>query len=135
MEDEIDDRRTLPVGQLGGVAADGRADDREDARTDDNADAQGRERQRTKRLLERVFRAFALYDQSVDGLGGKDLSGQRCSPRQAYADGIRRLYARAQGRDGSSCQSVVSGLQAYDDLQYGLFRQTLHGHSPKAPIH
>jgi hypothetical protein len=38
-EDEIDDGRVCPLGQRGGIAADGDTDDGEDSRADDGADA------------------------------------------------------------------------------------------------
>jgi hypothetical protein len=76
VQDEVDDRRALPVGQLGGVAADGRPDDGEDAGADDSTDAEGCERYGAEGLLERVFGQLGVGDEFVDGLGGKDLAGQ-----------------------------------------------------------
>jgi hypothetical protein len=43
VQNQIDDRRALPVGDLRRIAADGRPDDREDARANDRADAKGGE--------------------------------------------------------------------------------------------
>jgi hypothetical protein len=76
-EEEVDDRRLRPGGLLRGIAADGGADDGEDARSDDDADAQRRERDRSKRLLQRVLRQLRFADQLVDGFRGKDLAGQK----------------------------------------------------------
>ena len=75
-EEEVDDRRLGPGGSLGGVAADGGADDGEDAGADDGADAERGEGDGTEGLLEGVFGALALVDELVDGLGGEDLAGQ-----------------------------------------------------------
>jgi len=78
MEDEIDDRRTLPVGDLGGVAADGGADDGEDSRADDDADTEGGEGDGAEGFFERVLGKLGVGDELVDGLGSEDLSGQGC---------------------------------------------------------
>ena len=51
-DEEVDDGRVDPVGELGGIAADGGADDREDARPDDDADAERGERDRAERLVQ-----------------------------------------------------------------------------------
>ena len=59
------------------VSSDGCTDDGEDARTDDGADTECGERYRSERFLQGVLGMFALGDQLVDGLCGKDLSGQR----------------------------------------------------------
>ena len=76
-DDEVDDRRVLPVGELGRIAADRGADDGEDARADDHADAERGQRDRPERLLQRVLRQLRVGDQLVDGFGGEDLPGQR----------------------------------------------------------
>ena len=76
MEDEVNDRRSLPIGELGGIATYGRSDDRENARADDCADAQGCERDRAKGFSECFFGGFRIGDQLVDGFGGEDLAGQ-----------------------------------------------------------
>jgi len=76
MEDEVDDRRALPVGDLGGIAADGGADDGEDAGTDDGADAEGGEGDGAEGLLEGVLGPLRFSDQLVDRFGAKDLPGQ-----------------------------------------------------------
>ena len=80
MEDEVDDRRALPIGELGRVASDGGADDREDARSDDDADAERGERDWAERLLESVRGPLGLRDELVDGFGSEDLPGQRRAP-------------------------------------------------------
>jgi hypothetical protein len=75
VEDQVDDRRALPVGDLGGIADDG-----EDAGTDDGADAESREGDGAEGLLEGVLGPLRFSDQLVDRLGAKDLAGQgRCS--------------------------------------------------------
>ena len=79
-ENEIDDGRVGPLGQRGGVAADGDADDGEDSRADDGADAEGGERDRTERLAQGAVGPLRFGDQLVDGLGGEDLPGQRRTP-------------------------------------------------------
>jgi hypothetical protein len=56
VEDEVDDGRALPISELGWVATDGGADDREDAGADDNADAERGERDGAESLFERVLR-------------------------------------------------------------------------------
>jgi hypothetical protein len=76
VEEEVDDGRALPIGDLGWVAADGGADDGEDARPDDDADAESGQRNRAEGLLERVFGALGVGDELVDGLRREDLAGQ-----------------------------------------------------------
>jgi hypothetical protein len=51
-EDEIDNGRVRPLGQRGGVAANGDADDGEDARADDGADTEGGDRYRAERFAQ-----------------------------------------------------------------------------------
>ncbi len=58
----------------------GGADDRKDARSDDGADAQRGERPGSERLFESVLGIFRLADQLIDGLAGKELFKQCCSP-------------------------------------------------------
>lgn len=58
----------------------GSADDRKDARSDDGADAQRGERPGSERLFESVLGIFRLADQLIDGLAGKELFKQCCSP-------------------------------------------------------
>jgi hypothetical protein len=79
-EDEIDDGRVCPLGQRGGVAADGDADDGEDSRADDRADTEGGERDRAERFAQRTVGPLGIGDQLVDGLGGEDLPEQRRTP-------------------------------------------------------
>jgi hypothetical protein len=55
VQDEIDDGRALPIGELGGVATDGGADDGEDAGADDDANAERGERDGAESFLERVL--------------------------------------------------------------------------------
>jgi hypothetical protein len=76
MQDEINDGGTLPVGQLFRVAADGSADDGEDAAANYRANAQRSERDRPQRFFQRCFRTLRFVDEFIDGLRGKDLSGQ-----------------------------------------------------------
>ena len=76
VQNEIDDRRALPVRELGGIAADGRSDDREDARADDDADTEGGKRDGAEGLLKSVLRALGVGDELIDGLGSEDLAGQ-----------------------------------------------------------
>jgi hypothetical protein len=75
-EDEIDDGGLGPGDGLGGISADGGADDGEDAGTDDGADAQGGERDRAERFFEGMLGTLRVGDELVDGLGSEDLSGQ-----------------------------------------------------------
>jgi len=79
-EDEVDDGRVCPLGQRGGIAPDGDADDGEDARADDGADAEGGERDRAERLAQGAVGPLRFCDQLVDRLGGEDLPGQRRTP-------------------------------------------------------
>ena len=74
------DGRVGPLGQRGGIAADGDADDGEDSRADDGADAEGGERDRAERLAQGAIGPLRFGDQLVDGLGGEDLPGQRRTP-------------------------------------------------------
>jgi len=84
-EDEVDDGGFGPGDGLGGVAADGCADDGEDARTDDGADAEGGEGDRAEGFFKGVLGTLGVGDELVDGLGGEDLSGQGCvSSRWIY---------------------------------------------------
>ncbi len=76
VEEEVDDGRALPVGDLGRIAADGGADDGEDARADDDADAEGGEGDGAEGFFEGVLGALGVGDELVDGLGGEDLAGQ-----------------------------------------------------------
>ena len=75
-EDEIDDGGLGPGDGLGGIAADGRADDGEDAGTDDGTDAERGQGDGAEGFLERVLWKLGVGDELVDGLGGEDLSGQ-----------------------------------------------------------
>ena len=77
-EDEIDDGGLGPGDGLGGIAADGRADDGEDARPDDGTDAERGQGDGAEGFLERVLWKLGVGDELVDGLGGEDLSGQGC---------------------------------------------------------
>jgi len=83
VQDEVDDRRALPVGDLGRVASNGRADDGEDARADDDPDAECGERDRAERLFEAVLGDLGVGDELVDrfsseklGFRIEDLAGQ-----------------------------------------------------------
>jgi len=80
---EIEDGRTLPVGELGRIAADRRADDGKNSRTDDRADTKRGQRDRAEGLLESVLRTLGLGDELVDGLFGEDLTGQRTLLKKA----------------------------------------------------
>ena len=82
-EDEVDDGRVGPLGQRGGIAADGDADDGEDARADDGADAERGERDRAERFAQGAVWPLRIGDQLVDGLGGEDLPGQRRTPARS----------------------------------------------------
>ena len=92
VQDEVDDRRALPVSQLGRVAADSGANDREDTGADDRADAQSCQRDWPKRLVQRVFRPLRFSDQFVDGFGCEDLPGQcACSSNK---EGVGEVLLR-----------------------------------------
>ncbi len=93
VQDEVDDRRALPIGELGRVAADGRADNGEDARADDNADAESGERDGAEGLFEGVLGQLGVGDELVDGLGSEDLAGQRRVLIDWGFTGMSRLYA------------------------------------------
>jgi hypothetical protein len=54
-EDEVDDGGVRPLGEGGGVAADGGSDDGEDARADDAADTEGGEGDWAEGFLEGVL--------------------------------------------------------------------------------
>jgi hypothetical protein len=90
VEQEVDDGRALPIGDLGRVSADGCADDGEDSRADDDTDTQGGERDGTEGLLERVCGQLGVGDELVDGLCGKDLSRQGSRLRRGFT-GLSRL--------------------------------------------
>ena len=75
--DQVEDRRTFPVRDLGRIATDRRTDHRKDAGTDHRANAESSQRNRPQRLLQRVLRQLRFRDQLVDRLGCKDLPGQR----------------------------------------------------------
>jgi hypothetical protein len=81
VQDQVDDRRLLPVGERGWIAADGCPDDGEDARADDRADAESGERDGAESFFEGVLRCVRVGDQLVDGFGGEDLAGQCARPR------------------------------------------------------
>jgi len=87
VQDEVDDRRALPIRDERRVAADGRADDREDARADNDAHTHRRERDRAEGLFERVLGQLGVRDELVDGFGGEDLAGQGV-PRQRGFTGL-----------------------------------------------
>jgi hypothetical protein len=96
MQDQVDDRRLLPVRQRRRIAADRRSDDRKNARADDRANAQRRQRNRTERLLQRGLGLLTLDDQLVDRFGGEDLSGfgirsQGAESSLAAFSGLKRL--------------------------------------------
>jgi hypothetical protein len=76
MQDEVDDGRALPIGQLFRVATNGRADDGKNAAADDCTDAQRRERDGAECLFKRGFRTLGLVDELVDGFSGENLSRQ-----------------------------------------------------------
>ncbi|MEZ2348712.1 hypothetical protein [Terriglobus sp. RCC_193] len=76
MQYEIDDRRIPEGGRGGGIPRDSGADDGEDAAADDGANAQRSERNGPQRFFQRCFRALRFVDEFIDGLRGKDLSGQ-----------------------------------------------------------
>jgi len=75
MQDEVDDGRTLPISELGGVATDGGADDGEDAGTNDDANAECGERERAERFVQGVLGQLGGGDELVDGFSGEDLAG------------------------------------------------------------
>jgi len=77
----VDERRIHHAGRVELLAGDGRADDREDARADDGPDAERGQRPRAEGLLEPVLGFLRVPDQLVDRLAGKQLAGQRASPR------------------------------------------------------
>jgi hypothetical protein len=106
VQDEIDNRGLLPVGKLRGVAADGRADDREDARTDDRADAKRGKRNRTQGLLQRSLGLFAFGDQLVDGLRGEDLARLR----QSLAGFGGRRQGGESSNEDDGLKLIVCGM-------------------------
>jgi hypothetical protein len=76
MQDEVDNWRALPVGQLFRIASDGCADDGKNAAANDCTDAQRRKRDGAECLFKRGFWALGLVDEFVDGFGGENLSRQ-----------------------------------------------------------
>jgi len=80
-DDVVDQRR---IGDAGGIelfAGDRRADYRENTRADYRPDAKRSQRPRPEGLLQGVLRLCRVPDQFVDRLAGKQLAGQRASPR------------------------------------------------------
>jgi hypothetical protein len=75
-EDEIDDGGLGPGDGLGGIAANGGADDGEDAGAYDGADAEGGQGDGAESFFEGMLGTLRVGDELVDGLGGEDLSGQ-----------------------------------------------------------
>lgn len=90
VDDEIEDLRVNDVRSFEVFARRRRTRQNEDAGTDDRADAQRRQRPRSKSLLQAMFRVLRFGDQLVDGLAGKQLTGQRSAPI------VRRMRGLAQ---------------------------------------
>ena len=106
VEDEVDDRRVAEGGKCSRLAADRDADDGEDTRPDDRADTERSERDRTKRLLQRVFGLLRFRDQLVDRFGSKDLPGQRARSclRKNWCGAVQNIRC-----DLLCCATVLHG--------------------------